>query len=107
MKQFIYILTNNNRNSFQIGLTHDLNHTMHHYKEQYQHYYDRAKAAARLVYVEEFDSAEQATAKLVSMSAFTQPQKEKLIRKSNPNWTDLSQSGLLAVYENHLRRLAS
>lgn len=107
MKQFIYILTNNNRNSFQIGLTQDLGHTMHYYKEQYQHYFDRAKAASRLVYVEEFDSPEQATEKLAAMTAFTQPQKERLIRKGNPNWTDLSQSGLLAVYENHLRRLAS
>ena len=107
MKQFIYILTNNNRNSFQIGLTHDLNHTMHHYKEQYQQYYDRAKATARLVYVEECASPEQAMSKLAAMSSFTQPQKERMIRNSNPNWTDLSQSGLLAMYHNQLRQLAS
>jgi len=107
MKQFIYILTNNNRNSFQIGITHDLCHTMHHYKEQYQQYYDRAKATARLVYVEECASPEQAMSKLAAMSSFTQPQKERMIRNSNPNWTDLSQSGLLAMYHNQLRQMAS
>lgn len=107
MKHFIYILTNNNRNSFQIGVTHDLCHTMHHYKEQYQQYYDRAKATVRLVYVEEFESAEQAIAKLSAMSAFTQPQKERLIRSSNPNWTDLSQPNLIVMYHNHLRQMAS
>jgi predicted GIY-YIG superfamily endonuclease len=107
MKQFIYILTNNNRNSFQVGLTQDLSHTMHYYKEQYQQYYNRAKAAARLVYVEAIDSSEEAAGKLAALTAFTQPQKERLIRRSNPNWTDLSQPGSLAVYETHLRQLAS
>lgn len=90
MKQFIYILTDSNRKSLHVGLTHDLAYTMNYYKEMYSLFFDSHKKASRLVYFEETSSMEVALERFKLISEFTRPQKERIIRATNSNWNDLS-----------------
>jgi putative endonuclease len=90
MKQFVYILTDSNRKSLHVGLTHDLAYTMNYYKEMHSLFFDGNKKASRLVYFEELISLELALERFKDISLFTRLQKEKLIRLINNNWKDLS-----------------
>jgi len=90
MKQFIYILTDSNRKSLHVGLTHDLAYTMNYYKEMHSLFFDGNKKVSRLVYFEELISLELALKRFKEVSIFTRVQKEKLIRLINNNWNDLS-----------------
>lgn len=90
MRQFIYILTDNNRRILQVGLTHDLVYTMRNYKELHSLFLDDAKKVSRLVYYEELPSLEAALERFEAVNLFTRSQKEKLIRFNNCNWNDLS-----------------
>lgn len=89
MKQFIYILTDNNREAFKIGFTDDLNYTIHYYKDRKAMSLNSHKEATRLVYIEEVET-EQAVTRLQEIDRYTRPQKERLIRNDNRNWLDLS-----------------
>src|SRR5690606_36201194 len=90
MKQFIYILTDSNRKSLHVGLTHDLVYTMNYYKERHSLFFDSNKKISRLVYFEEQRSLESALERFKEISIFTRVQKEKLTRLVNNNWNDLS-----------------
>lgn len=90
MKQFIYILTDSNRKSLHVGLTHDLVYTMNYYKEMHSLFFDGNKKVSRLVYFEELVSLDTALERFKEVSVFTRVQKEKLIRLINNNWNDLS-----------------
>lgn len=89
MRQFIYILTDSNRQGFKIGLTDDLDYTMRYYKSRQDLSLNSHKLATRLVYFEEVLS-ENALVRLKEIDTYTRPQKERLIRFDNTNWVDLS-----------------
>lgn len=89
MRQFVYILTDTNRQGFKIGLTDDLNYTMQYYKSRQAQNLNGHKEATRLVYFEEV-SPEKALGRLCEIDTYTRSQKERLIRFDNANWIDLS-----------------
>lgn len=88
-QQFVYILTNTNRQNFKIGLTDDLNYTVQYYKQRQAQSINKHQDAARLVYFEEI-SQDRALSRLCEIDAYTRSQKERLIRRDNTNWIDLS-----------------
>ena len=90
MKQFVYILTDSNRNNLHVGLTHDLKYTMNYYKDMYSLFFDSHKKASRLVYFEEVFSTNNALERFKIISEYTRSQKERIIRLNNANWIDLS-----------------
>lgn len=100
MKRFIYIITDRNRNNLHVGLCSDLLKTVKFYEEMPTLFFDSAKQLNRLVYFEEINSEELAMERFKTVSTYTRPQKEKMIRPVNPNWIDLT-IGL--NYENGLR----
>ena len=100
MKRFIYIITDRNRNNLHVGLCSDLMKTLDFYRQMPTLFFDNANQLNRLVYFEEIGSEEQAMDRFKTVSTFTRPQKEKMIRPVNPDWVDLT-AGL--KYESGLR----
>ena len=80
MKYFILISTDNNRNTLNISVLED------------QRFYNDLPANVRkyrLIYREVHESYDAAMARYKELQAYTRMQKERIIRKSNPNWVDL------------------
>ena len=90
MKRFIYIITDRNRKNLHVGLCSDLLKTLDFYKKMPTLFFDSAQQLNRLVYFEEINTEEQAMARFKTVSTFTRPQKEKMIRPVNPDWVDLT-----------------
>ena len=53
-------------------------------------FFDSAQQLSRLVYFEEINSEDMAMERFKYVSTFTRPQKEKMIRSVNKEWTDLT-----------------
>lgn len=90
MKPYIYIVTDCNRSCLHVGYTEDLLKTVDSYKEKRALFFEFGSMASRLVYFEKFSSEELALGRFNQLSEYTRPQKERLIRSVNPNWTDLA-----------------
>ena len=90
MKRFIYIITDRNRNNLHVGLCSDLLKTLDFYREMPTLFFDNSKQLTRLVYFEEINTEEQAMERFKTVSTYTRPQKEKMIRPVNPDWVDLT-----------------
>jgi putative endonuclease len=100
MKRFIYIITDRNRNNLHVGLCSDLLKTIKFYGEMPTLFFDSAQQLNRLVYFEEINTEDQAMERFKTVSTYTRPQKERMIRPVNPDWIDLT-IGL--NFENGLR----
>lgn len=92
MKSYVYILTDTNRTFLYVGITEDLEKAAISYKNGLPLASLGFPASIRLVYYETVHSESTALQRLRSVASFTRMQKEKLIRKANPNWVDLSNS---------------
>jgi putative endonuclease len=90
MKRFIYIITDRNRNNLHVGLCSDLLKTLEFYRQMPTLFFDSAQQLNRLVYFEEINTEEQAMERFKTVSTYTRPQKEKMIRPVNPDWVDLT-----------------
>lgn len=90
MKTFIYILTDCNRSCLHVGYTDDILKAVRFYKEQKTLFFGSEAIASRLIYFEEFPSEELGVTRFNQLSIYTRPQKERLIRSTNPNWVDLA-----------------
>jgi putative endonuclease len=90
MKRFIYIITDRNRNNLHVGLCSDLLKTLDFYSKMPTLFFDNSKQLNRLVYFEEINTEEQAMERFKTVSTYTRPQKEKMIRPVNPDWVDLT-----------------
>ena len=91
MNTYVYILTDSNRTHLHIGLSDGSdNHCTH--KNHMGFCPDDRSMCCRVVYHEWLPSAEMAVRRFQELSGYTRMQKEKLIRRHNPNWRDLSSS---------------
>ncbi|WP_377114936.1 GIY-YIG nuclease family protein [Mucilaginibacter litoreus] len=90
MKSFVYIITDRNRKNLHVGMCTDLLKTIKFYSEMPTLFFDNAQQLNRLVYFEEINTEEQALERFKTVSTYTRPQKEKMIRPVNPDWVDLT-----------------
>ncbi|PPL00309.1 putative endonuclease [Parapedobacter indicus] len=90
MKTYIYILTDCNRTYLHVGMTNDLNEATDAYKSLSGFFVDSCSKVSRIVYQELLPSEEMALKRFQELSQYTRMQKERLIRKHNPNWINLS-----------------
>lgn len=72
-----------------MGMTDNLHHAANTYQELTALFFGGSSQISRLVYHELLPSAEMALSRFTELSGYTRMQKEKLIRGSNPNWTNL------------------
>ena len=89
MNNYIYILTDSNRNCLHVGMTNDLLTAKNTYKELPGLFFDACSKISRLVYHEALPSEMAALRRFKELSGYTRMQKERLIRKHNPNWVGL------------------
>lgn len=99
MNHYVYILTDSNRACLHIGLTDDLENAITVCKNMPDLFFGECSKASRLVYYETLHTEEEAVNRFRMVSAYTRMQKEKLIRKYNPNWVNISFTGPLTVYK--------
>ncbi len=97
MSNYIYMLTDCNRTCLHVGMTDDLNKAATTYKELSGLFFDACSKVSRLVYHETFPTEAAALRRFKELSTYTRMQKERLIRKYNPNWTDLGLARTLHV----------
>ncbi|SFC60803.1 putative endonuclease [Parapedobacter composti] len=89
MAIYIYILTDSNRSYLHVGMANDLNKAIDVYSRKSRLFFDACAKVYRLVYHEAWPTEEAALRRFKELSAFTRMQKEKLIRKYNPNWVEI------------------
>ncbi|OJW18508.1 MAG: hypothetical protein BGO48_18425 [Mucilaginibacter sp. 44-25] len=68
----------------------DLLKTIKFYSDMPTLFFDSAQQLNRLVYFEEINTEEQALERFKTVSTYTRPQKEKMIRAVNTDWIDLT-----------------
>ncbi len=90
MRHHIYILTDVNRKSLHVGTASDLNEAVKTYKEMYALFFDAGSQISRLVYKETYADEEAALIRFEEIKNYTRMQKERLIRRHNPDWVDMS-----------------
>ncbi len=90
MNNYIYILTDSNRNCLHVGMTDDLEKAVGPYRELTGLFFDAFSNVSRLVYHETLANDADALRRFKELSHYTRMQKERLIRRTNPNWLDLS-----------------
>jgi len=88
---YVYLLTDVRRAEFSCGICSNLSNFLRLMDETLK-LAPRSgdPGPTRLVYLEGIESHFQAGETLEKISCFTRAQKEKLIRRANPNWTDLA-----------------
>ncbi|MEC3881701.1 GIY-YIG nuclease family protein [Parapedobacter sp. 10938] len=89
MNNYIYILTDSNRNCLHVGMTDDLQKAAKTYRELNGLFFEAISNVSRLVYHEAFTNEEEALLRFKELSRYTRMQKERLIRRRNPNWLAL------------------
>ena len=89
MNNYIYILTDSNRNCLHVGMTDDLQHAVKTHQELKGLFFDVHSGVSRLVYHETLPGSTEALRRFNELSRYTRMQKERLIRRRNPNWLDL------------------
>lgn len=89
MSYYVYILTDCNRTCLHVGMTDDLSKAINTYQEITGLFFDPRSKISRLVYHEALPSETIALRKFKELSSYTRMQKERLIRRYNPNWVDL------------------
>ena len=94
MNTYIYILTDSNRNCLHVGMTDDLQQAAKTYRTLNGLFFDAASRASRLVYHEAFSDEAEALRRFKELSRYTRMQKERLIRRRNPNWLNLTDRSL-------------
>ncbi|QBQ41513.1 GIY-YIG nuclease family protein [Sphingobacterium psychroaquaticum] len=88
-RNIVYILTDSNRAYLEVGQCTDIVTQINVIKDAKSALFPNAAKLTNLVYIEVFQTAEQAQARATQMQQFTRMQREKLIRLKNPNWLNL------------------
>lgn len=89
MQYKVLIITDNNRNVLNIKAI-DLNETTEESVLTLSH--------PRLIYQETFENVEQALARKAELESYTRMQKERIIRRCNPNWVNLVRTSIKNEY---------
>lgn len=89
-RHFIYITSDANRIFLEAGYCQDISLKMFELQQSSSTFMTRSPKFSRIVHIEEFDTAEGAQRRQVEINRYTKMQKERLIRKANPNWLTIT-----------------
>jgi len=84
---YVYILTNNSKNVFYVGMTNDLKRRVREHEKQrgLPETFAGRYYCYKLVYYEEFPTAEDAIKREKEIKSWSRARKIELIKKTNPN----------------------
>ena len=86
---WVYILTNQPRNTLYVGVTNDLVRRTHEHREGLVSGFTRRYKLKMLVYFERFDSPQAAIQREKNIKHWSRAWKRKLVESANPQWRDL------------------
>lgn len=88
---YVYFTTDVNRTRIEVAFTESLLILAKNINNTSLSRFNLPGAKQRVVYYEKYAQIESASQRVRELSFMTKTQKEKLIRRQNANWTDLSQ----------------
>jgi putative endonuclease len=86
---WVYILASRLGGTLYIGVTNDLVRRVYEHRSKFVPGFTRKYGVDRLIYFEQFNTAEAAITREKQMKKWNRQWKIQLIEKSNPNWDDL------------------
>ncbi|AUC16648.1 excinuclease ABC subunit C [Tenacibaculum sp. SZ-18] len=89
-KSYVYFLTNKNNTVIYIGVTSDIEKRIFQHKTKVFKGFTFKYNCNKLVYLEEFDSINDAIVREKQLKSGNRKRKEDLINIANPEWSDLS-----------------
>lgn len=93
-RHFIYITSDANRTYLEVGYCQNIDLQLFELQQAANRFMINSPKFNRIVHIEEFENYEHAQKRKTEMNSFTKMQKERLIRKSNPNWLGLRNSNI-------------
>ncbi len=88
-KSYVYILSNKRRNVVYIGSTDDLRRRIYFHKKRLIQGFTKKYNVDRLVYFECLNSTDDALSREKQIKGYRREKKNRLIEKTNPEWSDL------------------
>ncbi len=87
---YVYVMTNFNDTVVYIGVRNNLIRRVHEHKTKINEGFTERYKVNKLIHYEMFDLAENAIEREKQLKGWTRSKKERLIKRNNPNWEDLS-----------------
>ncbi|MBE8720750.1 GIY-YIG nuclease family protein [Sphingobacterium pedocola] len=88
-KHSIYMITDSNRLYLEVEYCTDVSLKLHEIEQAGWSLFSTGPKFNRIVYSEDFPSFDAALKRVDEIKHFTRMQKERLIRKHNPNWLNI------------------
>lgn len=88
---YVYLLTNWNNRVIYAGVTNDLNRRLYEHKNKLIPGFTKKYHLNKLVYFEETQDINAATAREKEIKKWRREKKDKLVNQMNTNWQDLSE----------------
>jgi len=89
MSFHVYILSNRARGTLYIGVTHNLARRVHEHREKEQPSFSEKYNLIRLVFYEEYPTADEAIRRKKAMKKWNRAWKIRAVEEMNPDWGDL------------------
>jgi putative endonuclease len=86
---WVYILASRIGGTLYIGVTNDLVRRVYQHREKFVRGFTKKYQVHRLVYFEQFSTAEAAIEREKRLKKWKRSWKIELIEKTNPNWDDV------------------
>jgi putative endonuclease len=93
-RYYVYIVTNKANRVLYTGVTNDLNRRMYEHKNKVIKGFTQKYNVSKLVYFEETTDAYSAISREKQIKGGSRAKKIALIETINPDWKDLSETGL-------------
>jgi putative endonuclease len=93
-RYYVYIVTNKANRVLYTGVTNDLNRRMYEHKNKVIKGFTQKYNVSKLVYFEETTDAYSAISREKQIKGGSRAKKIALIEAVNPDWKDLSETGL-------------
>jgi len=88
---YVYIISNRHHTTLYTGFTNDLARRVYEHKHKLLKGFTAKYNCDKLLYFEEFNSAEDATQREQQLKKYKRHWKENLITEINPEWRDLTE----------------
>ena len=88
-KFYVYILSNYHYTVLYTGFTDDLERRVYEHKNKLLEGFTKAYNINKLLYYEEFNSADEAKQREIQIKKYKREFKRNLINAMNPTWRDL------------------
>lgn len=88
-KYIVYIITDANRIYLHADVCQDLSIKLYELQNATSTLFLSGPKYTRIIHTEEFEHKDDAERRASELNSFTRMQKEKLIRKNNPNWLSI------------------